>query len=197
MNYRHTLELHNTVSNKRVKQLYSQDQPQEVIDQAEQQAGSARRTLENIQRVDEAGLSRNSPKHPRTPRATGRHKYYARDDMRVMYGESQEQMTQPIQSIVPDTERYRSLEAETASVYPTRDDNYHDPIMRMLCSALEESQEDDPDNTIIVQTRLNISPPREYSGSSDLEVYETFVAGILRWVKLHGLLGAKYTETQV
>ena len=42
MNYRHTLELNNTVSNKRVQQLYSEDQPQEVIDQAEQQAGSAR-----------------------------------------------------------------------------------------------------------------------------------------------------------
>ena len=35
MNYRHALELNNTVSNKRVQQLYSQDQPQEVIDQAE------------------------------------------------------------------------------------------------------------------------------------------------------------------
>ena len=48
MNYRHTLELNNTVSNKQVQQLYSQDQPQEVIDQAERQAGSARQTLENI-----------------------------------------------------------------------------------------------------------------------------------------------------
>ena len=90
MNYRHTLELNNTVSNKRVQQLYSEDQPQEVIDQAKRQAGSARRTLESIQRVDEAGLSRNSPKHPRTPRATGRHKYYAKDDMRVLYREPQE-----------------------------------------------------------------------------------------------------------
>ena len=80
MNYHHTLELNNTVSNKRVQQLYSQDQPQEVIDQAERQAGSARRTLENLRRVDEAGLSRNSPKHPRTPRATERHKHYAKDD---------------------------------------------------------------------------------------------------------------------
>ena len=35
MNYRHALELNNTVSNKRVQQLYSEDQPQEVIDQAE------------------------------------------------------------------------------------------------------------------------------------------------------------------
>ena len=90
MNYCRALELNNTVSNKRVQELYSEDQPQEVIDQAERQAGSARRTMGNIQRVDKAGLSRNSPKHLRTPRATGRHKYYTKDDMQVTYGESQE-----------------------------------------------------------------------------------------------------------
>ena len=89
------------------------------------------------------------------------------------------------------------LEAETASVYQTRDHDYHDPIMRMLCSTVEESREDNPDDSIIEQMRLNISPPEEYSGSLDLEVYETSVTGILRWLKLHGLLGAKYTETQV
>ena len=69
--------------------------------------------------------------------------------------------------------------------------------MRMVRSALEESQEDDPDDSITMQTRLNISPPEEYLGSSDLEVYETFIAGILRWLRLHGLLGVKYTDTQV
>ena len=100
-------------------------------------------------------------------------------------------MTQPVQAIEPDTERYQSPEAETASVYPLRDHDYHDPIMRMLRSALEESREDDPDDSIIARMRLNISPPEEYSGSSDLEVYEIFVAGILRWPKLHGLLGVK------
>ena len=35
MNYHRALELNNTVSHKRVQQLYSEDQPQEVIDQAE------------------------------------------------------------------------------------------------------------------------------------------------------------------
>ena len=35
MNYCRALELNNTVSNKRVQQLYLEDQPQEVIDQAE------------------------------------------------------------------------------------------------------------------------------------------------------------------
>ena len=58
-------------------------------------------------------------------------------------------MTQPVQAIVPNTKRYRLPEAETALVYPTRDHDYHDLIMRMLCSALEESQEDDPDDLIV------------------------------------------------
>ena len=178
MNYCRALELNNSVSNKRVQQLYSQDQSQEVIDQAERQARSARRTLENIQRVDEAGLSRNSPKHPRTPRAAERHKY-ARDDMQVTYGKSHEQITQLVQAIVPDTKRYHLPEAETALVYPIGDHDYHDPIMRMVCSALEENQEDNPDDSVVARMRLNISPPEKYSGSSDLEVYEMFVAGIL------------------
>ena len=42
MNYRHALELNNMVSNKRVQQLYLEDQPQEVIDQAERQVGTTR-----------------------------------------------------------------------------------------------------------------------------------------------------------
>ena len=62
----------------------------------------------------------------------------------------QERMTQLVQAIVPDTERYRLPEAETASVYPLKDHDYHDPIMRMLRSTLEESWEDDPNDSIIV-----------------------------------------------
>ena len=42
MKYCHALEVNNSVSDKRVQQLYSLDQPQEMIDQAERQANSAR-----------------------------------------------------------------------------------------------------------------------------------------------------------
>ena len=49
----------------------------------------------------------------------------------------------------------------------------------MVRSALEESREDDPNDSVIAQMRLNISPPEEYLGSSDLKVYKTFIAGIL------------------
>ena len=66
-----------------------------------------------------------------------------------MYGESHERITQPVQAIVPDTKRYQLPEAETASVYPIGDHEYHDPIMCMVCSALEESREDDPNDSII------------------------------------------------
>ena len=74
---------------------------------------------------------------------------------------------------------YQLPEAETALVYTIGDHDYHDPIMRMVCSTLEESWEDNPDDSVIARMRLNISPLEEYSGSSDLEVYKTFVAGIL------------------
>ena len=173
MKYHRMVELNNSVSNKRAQQLYSQYQPQEVIDQAEKQANSARRTLENIQRVEEARLSGNSPKYLGTLRSTEWHKH-ARNNTRVMYGESQEQITQPVQAIVQDTKRYRSPEAETASVYPIGNHDYHDPIMQTVSSALEENQEDNPDDSVVARMRLNISPPEEYSGSSDLEVYKTF-----------------------
>ena len=78
-NYCCMLELSKSVSNKRVQQPYSQDQTQDVIDQAKRQAVSARRALENIQRVEDTGLSRNSPNYPGTPRVNNRHKN-ARND---------------------------------------------------------------------------------------------------------------------
>ena len=69
--------------------------------------------------------------------------------------------------------------------------------MRMVHSTLEENREDNPNDSVVTQMRLNISPPEEYSGSSDLKVYETFVTGVLQWLRLHSLLGVKYTKTQV
>ena len=45
INYCCMLELNESVSDKRVQQLYSQDQSQEMIDQAERQVASARWTL--------------------------------------------------------------------------------------------------------------------------------------------------------
>ena len=143
-----------------------------------------------------ARKQRSSHNYPGTPWVNDRHQN-ARNDMWVSYRESHEWITQPVQVIVPDIERYQSAEAETALVYPIGDHEYPDPIMCMVCSALEESWDDNPDESVVAQMRLNISPPDEYWGSSDLEVSEMFVAGILWWLRLHSLLGVKYTQTQV
>ena len=76
--------------------------------------------------------------------------------MQVVYRELHEQITQLVQAIVPDTERYQLPEAETALVYSIEDHDYHDPIMH---STLEENQEDNPDDSVIAQTRLDIYKP--------------------------------------
>ena len=77
-------------------------------------------------------------------------------------------------SVPPD--RLWSVEAEIASVYCTRDMHNRDPIMHMTCAALDNNKDMNPDDSIVVKMKLNIASPEEYSGSSDLEVYKTFVA---------------------
>ena len=67
----------------------------------------------------------------------------------------------------------------------------------MVSTTLAENQDMKPENSIVVKAKLNIPSPEEYSGSSDLKVYETFIAGILRWLRLDGLLGEDNANFQV
>ena len=48
-------------------------------------------------------------------------------------------LTHPVQVIVP----------ETALVYPIGDHEYHDLIMLMVCNTLEESQDNNPNDSIV------------------------------------------------
>ena len=68
--------------------------------------------------------------------------------MRVLYRELHEKITQPVQVIVPETERYQLPEAGTALVYPIVDHEYHDLIMCMVHSTLEESCDDNLNESI-------------------------------------------------
>ena len=54
-----------------------------------------------------------------------------------------------------------------------------------------------PKDSIVMKTKLSIPSPEEYSGRPDLQVYETFITGILRWLRLNGLLGEDNTDFQV
>ena len=67
----------------------------------------------------------------------------------------------------------------------------------MVNMILAENQDMIPEDSIIVKTKLSIPSPEEYSGSPDLKVYETFIAGILRWLRLNSLLGEDNANFQV
>ena len=54
-----------------------------------------------------------------------------------------------------------------------------------------------PEDSIVVKMKLNIPSPEEYSGSLDLEVYNTFITGILQWLRLNRLLGEDNADLQV
>ena len=85
----------------------------------------------------------------------------------------------------------------TSSVASTNSHWLYDPIHCMVDTMLAENRDMIPKDSIIVKTKLSIPSPEEYSGSPDLEVYETFIAGILRWLRLNGLLGEDNTDFQV
>ena len=87
--------------------------------------------------------------------------------------------------------------ATVASVYHSGDPHNRDPITCMIHAALNDDKDMNLEDSIVVKTKLNISSPEEYSGSSDLEVYETFVTRILWWLKMNGLLSTKHTTFQV
>ena len=71
------------------------------------------------------------------------------------------------------------------------------PIHCMVNTMLAENWDMIPKDSIVIKTKLSIPSPEEYSGSLDLDVYETFVAGILRWLRLNGLLGKDNAAFQV
>ena len=55
----------------------------------------------------------------------------------------------------------------------------NDLIHRMVNTMLAKNRDMIPEDSIVVKMKLSIPSPEEYLGSLDLEVYETFIAGIL------------------
>ena len=67
----------------------------------------------------------------------------------------------------------------------------------MICTALAEGQHTDPDKSVLTRAGIKLDHPETYVGSSDLELFEVFVAGILRWLKMNCLLGETSIDMQV
>ena len=75
--------------------------------------------------------------------------------------------------------------------------NYIDGIAHMICAALAKGQHTDPDKSVLTQARVKLDHPETYAGSSDLEKFKVFIAGILRWLKMNCLLGETSIDMQV
>ena len=73
----------------------------------------------------------------------------------------------------------------------------YDGIARMICAALAKGQHTDPDKSVLMQAGIKLDHPETYAGGSDLEEFEVFIAGILRWLKMNCLLGETSVEMQV
>ena len=76
-------------------------------------------------------------------------------------------------------DKIQHAKANAPSVASTNGHWPNGPMYCMVSTTLAESQDMKPEDSIVVKVKLNIPSPEEYSGSSDLEVYKTFIAGIL------------------
>ena len=70
-------------------------------------------------------------------------------------------------------------------------------IAHMIHAALAEGQHTDPDKSVLTQAGVKLDHPETYMGGSDLEEFEIFIAGILRWLKMNSLLGETSIDMQV
>jgi hypothetical protein len=67
----------------------------------------------------------------------------------------------------------------------------------MIHIALANAADMDPERSLLVKASMNLKHLEPYSGGSDLEEFEGFVANILRWLKMNYLLRLTSIELQV
>ena len=73
----------------------------------------------------------------------------------------------------------------------------YDAIVHMICAMLAAGQHTDPDKSALIRASIKLDHPETYVGGSDLEEFEVFIAGILRWLKMNCLLGEASIDMQV
>jgi hypothetical protein len=57
-------------------------------------------------------------------------------------------------------------------------------ITQMICIALADAVDMDPEKSPLAKAGVKLKDPESYSGGSDLEEFEGFIANILRWLKM-------------
>ena len=62
---------------------------------------------------------------------------------------------------------------------------------------MAKGQHTDSDKSVLMRVGVKLDHPETYTGSSDLEEFKVFIAGILSWLKINCLLGETSVEMQV
>jgi hypothetical protein len=73
----------------------------------------------------------------------------------------------------------------------------YDGITQMIRIVLAEAADMDLDKSLLVKAGVKLKHPEPYSGGSDLEEFDGFIANILRWLKMNYLLRPTSIELQV
>ena len=155
----------------------------------------AKYELNKIQQLEAAGLTSSSPNDLHYVKVMNRgnpitDKRSAPAGQTLAYTVNARHMPKPLDKIWHPSANTSSL-ASTNGHWP------NDPIHCMVNTMLTENWDMIPEDSIVVRTKLSIPLPEKYSGSPDLEAYKTFIAGILRWLRLNGLLGEDNADFQV
>ena len=67
----------------------------------------------------------------------------------------------------------------------------------MVREAIEANRDLDPNNTLLAHIGVKFPHPEPYVGEPDIEQFEVFVAGVLRWLSMNLMLGSGETNTLV
>jgi len=98
------------------------------------------------------------------------------------------------------TSREPSIALTDGQGIPDQLDGSHelyDGIMCMIHVALEDNMHADPEKSVLAKAGIKLAHLETYVGGLDLEEFEVFIAGILRWLKMNNLLGPTSTDMQV
>ena len=161
------IQLEKNIAEAEVKKLYLQKQKHDVIQSAVQRARMANHKLNKIQWLEKAGLLTSTLHDPHITKVLNRWMPTGHATATQNSSALQSTSTPGVKGTSAPPDRLQSVEAEITSVYHSGDSN-GDPIMSMICAALNNNKDMNLEDSIIVKMKLNISSPEEYSGSSDL-----------------------------
>ena len=179
----------------RSQDAYLQGKQPEKIQAATLRMRGAKYELNKIQRLEAAGLTSSSPNDPHCVKVLNR-KNPITDKTSAPAGQTLA-YTINARCTPKPPDKLRQVNMNTSSVVSMNGHWSNDLIHCMVNMVLAENQDMIPKDSIVIKTKLSIPSPKEYLESPDLEVYKTYVAGILRWLRLNHLLGEDNTDFQV